>query len=196
MAAQMLSGYGFEKIYNLKGGIMAWNGLVAEGPQELHLELIRGDETPAEILKMAYGMEKSLGDFYRTVATRTPDRELAALVKTLASVEDKHMEYLLEIGKELDPGGFDREAADAEALASAMEGGFRGDELTKNNERLLESVDAMLDLSMMLETQALDLYMRFAGKSQDEAARKILFRIADEEKTHLAALGKLRDERA
>jgi sulfur-carrier protein adenylyltransferase/sulfurtransferase len=192
----MLSGYGFEKVYNLNGGIMAWNGLVAEGPQELHLELIRGDETPAEILKVAYGMEKRLGDFYRTVATKTSDRELAALVKNLASVEDKHTEYLLEIGKGIDPDVFDRNAADAKGLASLMEGGFGGDELIEKNEGLLESVDSMLDLSMMLETQALDLYMRFAGKIEDEAAKKILFRIADEEKAHLAALGKLRDERA
>ena len=192
----MLSGYGFEQIYNLKGGIMAWNGLVAEGPQELHLELIRGDETPAEILKIAYGMEKSLGDFYRTVATKTPDRELAALMKKLASIEDKHREYLLEIDKEIRLSGFDLETVDREALASTMEGGFTGDELIRSNERLLESVEAMLDLSMMLETQALDLYLRFAGKSQDETVRKILFRIADEEKAHLASLGKLRDEKA
>ena len=192
----MLSGYGFEKVYNLKGGIMAWNGLVAEGPQELHLEMIRGDETPLEIVKIAYSMEKSLGDFYRTVAMKTPDQELAALVQNLASIEDKHREYLLNIGNEIDPGGFDRAAVEAEALASRMEGGFSGDELIENNEKLLASVDAMLDLSMMLEAQALDLYLRFAEKSENEAARNILFRIADEEKAHLTALGKLRDSRA
>ena len=192
----MLSGYGFEKIYNLNGGIRGWNGLVAEGPQELHLELIRGDETPVEIVKVAYGMEKSLGDFYRTVAMKTPDKELAGLVQKLASIEDRHRQYLLDIRKEMDPTGFDRQATEAEIASSIMEGGFSGDDLLKSNERLLESVDAMLDLSMMLETQALDLYMRFARKSENEAARKILYRIADEEKAHLAALGRLRNDRA
>ena len=49
---------------------MAWNGLKAEGPVELNLDMVRGDETPVQIIKLAYGMEQSLADFYRTVRTR------------------------------------------------------------------------------------------------------------------------------
>jgi rubrerythrin len=51
----------------------------------------------------------------------------------------------------------------------------------------------VLDLAMMLETQALDLYLRFADKSADERTRKVLFSIADEEKAHLSSLGNLMD---
>ena len=49
---------------------MGWNGLKAEGPVELNMDMISGDETPAAIIKLAYGMEQSLADFYRTVRTR------------------------------------------------------------------------------------------------------------------------------
>ncbi|MBW2443850.1 MAG: rhodanese-like domain-containing protein, partial [Deltaproteobacteria bacterium] len=45
-AAQLLSGLGFDEIYNLEGGIMGWQGLKALGPKELNLDLVHGDETP------------------------------------------------------------------------------------------------------------------------------------------------------
>jgi len=47
---------------------------------------------------------------------------------------------------------------------------------------------------MMLETQALDLYLRFADKSTNAETKTILFKIAREEKAHLAALGRLLEE--
>jgi rubrerythrin len=48
---------------------------------------------------------------------------------------------------------------------------------------------------MMLETQALDLYMRFADHSRDEGTRQMLFTLADEEKTHVQALSRLMDRK-
>ncbi|MGA8140624.1 MAG: sulfurtransferase, partial [Desulfobaccales bacterium] len=43
--------------------------------------------------------------------------------------------------------------------------------------------------------QALDLYLRFADKLSRQDAKQILFKIAREEKAHLASLGLLLDER-
>jgi len=48
---------------------------------------------------------------------------------------------------------------------------------------------------MMLETQALDLYLRFAQKVAADETKQVLYRIADEEKNHLTWLGHLRDKR-
>jgi rubrerythrin len=53
----------------------------------------------------------------------------------------------------------------------------------------------VLDVAMMLETQALDLYLRFAEKSTDEQTQNVLFSIADEEKAHLSSLGDLMDKK-
>jgi hypothetical protein len=56
-AAQILTGKGFKTVYNLKGGIKAWNGHSAAGPAEMGMMLLKGDERPAEIIILAYGME-------------------------------------------------------------------------------------------------------------------------------------------
>ena len=58
VAAQMLSGWGFKEVYNLAGGIKAYEGHKATGPMELNLDLVQGDESPAAIIILAYGMER------------------------------------------------------------------------------------------------------------------------------------------
>jgi rubrerythrin len=191
----LLSGQGFKEVYNLSGGIMAWNGLKAEGPVELNMDLVRGDETPVQIIKLAYGMERSLGSFYRTVRTRTQDSELAHLLEMLITIEDKHKQYLLELYKSLEPSGISPETLEADVLSTVMEGGFDSNEFIKQNERFLNNVPSLLDLSMMLETQALDLYLRFSDKSENQQTKDVLLRIGDEEKGHLAALANLRDKK-
>jgi sulfur-carrier protein adenylyltransferase/sulfurtransferase len=48
---------------------------------------------------------------------------------------------------------------------------------------------------MMVETQALDLYLRFADRCSQAPTRDLLYGIAQEEKAHLASLGKLLEEK-
>jgi rubrerythrin len=192
----MLSGEGFNEVYNLSGGIMAWDGGVAEGPVALNLDMISGDETPAEIIRLAYGMEQSLGQFYRKVRIGTDDKDLADLLELLASIEDKHKEYLLNLYNETEPAKVSQEDFEAQVPSTAMEGGFEIEEFIDKNKRFLSTVPSLLDVSMMLETQALDLYIRFSRKTENDRTKELLLRIADEEKSHLTSLGRLRQERA
>ena len=74
-----------------------------------------------------------------------------------------------------------------------MEGGVDVDEFLRENESFLETIIGVVDLAMMLETQALDLYLRMAAESKNAATQKILFEIAEEEKGHLRALGTVLD---
>ena len=80
-------GWGFKEVYNLAGGIKAFEGPKATGPQELNLSLVRGDETPAEIIALAYGMEKALQLFYETLHGQSRDQEMQDLFEQLAGVE-------------------------------------------------------------------------------------------------------------
>jgi rhodanese-related sulfurtransferase/rubrerythrin len=194
-AAQLLSGLGFNEIYNLQGGIKAWQGLKAAGPKALNLDLVRGDETAAEMIALAYGMEMGLGIVYREMTERSEDAELKSLLEKLADIEIHHKERLLEILSEIDSPIADVDAYEAEIGTAVLEGGYNLNAFLTENESFFGSLQGVLDLAMMLETQALDLYLRFAEKSTDEQTQKVLFTIADEEKAHLRSLGDLMDQR-
>jgi rhodanese-related sulfurtransferase/rubrerythrin len=194
-AAQLLSGLDFNVIYNLQGGIKAWQGQKASGPKELNLELVRGDEKPAEMIALAYGMEMGLGIVYLNMIERSDDPEVKSLLAKLADIETLHKKRLLEILAAIDSAISDTDAYEAELRSSILEGGFGLDDFIKENESFFGSVQGVLDLAMMLETQALDLYLRFAEKSGDERTQKVLFSIADEEKAHLGSLGDLMDKK-
>ncbi len=194
-AAQLLAGLGFQEVYNLQGGIKAWQGLKASGPKELNLDLVRGDESPSEMIALAYGMEMGLGVVYGNMIERSDDPELQSLLAKLADIETQHKKRLLEILAEIDSPISDTDAYEADLRPSILEGGFGLDDFMKENESFFDSVQGILDLAMMLETQALDLYLRFAEKSVDERTQSILFSIADEEKGHLSSLGDLMDNK-
>ncbi|MGB8991508.1 MAG: rhodanese-like domain-containing protein [Desulfobaccales bacterium] len=195
VAAQMLNGWGFREVYNLAGGIKAFQGHKATGPQELNLSLVRGDETPAEIITLAYGMEKALQLFYETLEQQGQDREVRELFGKLARVEVRHEDRLFEAYRQVEPQAQDRQAFEARVASDTLEGGFDAQGFLAANKSHLETVPQVLDLAMMLETQALDLYLRFAGRCSQEQTREVLFTLAGEEKAHLASLGHLLEEK-
>ena len=194
-AAQLLSGLDFNEIYNLQGGIKGWQGSKAAGPQQLNLELVRGDETASEMIALAYGMEMGLGVFYRQMIERTEDPDLQALFGKLSDIENHHKKRLFDLLAEIDPPDKDVETYEADIQPAILEGGFQLDEFMKKNEPFLRAVPDVLDLAMMLEAQALDLYMRFAENSTNAQTRDVLFTVADEEKAHLQSLGSLLEEK-
>ena len=195
VAAQMLSGFDFREIYNLTGGIKAYQGQKATGPQELNLSLVRGDETPTEIIVLAYRMETALKVFYDTLAAKTPDGELQKLFLKLAQVEEHHQQRLHVLYRRAEPAGQDLATFIIPGGPQIMEGGFELKAFMEKNAPLMEKASDVLELALMLETQALDLYLRLAPRSTQPATRDILYSIAAEEKTHLASLGRLLEER-
>lgn len=196
VAAQMLSGMGFQEVYNLSGGIKAFQGHKATGPKEMSLELVRGDETPPDILSLAYGMEKALQEFYETMQAKASDPELKNLFTQLAQVEVRHEQRLYDTYRQVAGEPQDQESFAAATVRQTLEGGFNAQEFMAANEAHLQTPSQVLDLAMMLETQALDLYLRFADRIAQAATKEVLFAIAGEEKIHLAHLGRLLEEKS
>jgi rubrerythrin len=190
-----LSGKGFKQVYNLEGGIRAWNGLKAFGPRELNMDLLRGDEAPAEVSLFAYGMENALGSFYTTLSERTADKALADLFTKLAGIEQRHKEMVFGLYSEVEPSGMDLHEFESKVQSQVMEGGFDIEGFMKDNEPHLKTAPDVLTVGMMIETQALDLYLRYADRSSEVRTKEVLFKIGDEEKAHLTALGELMSEK-
>lgn len=194
MAAQLLVHQGFEDIYNLVGGIEGWNQPAATGPTEFHLRFVRGDETPREMITLGYLFEEGLQKFHRMVQERTEDNELRKLLSSLAEAEESHKQTLLSLIPEQERQQF-VDGLSASRGPSVMEGGIDVNDFMVRNQPYLQSVSGYIQLAMMVETQALDLYLHMAQAGRQEETRQVLYRISQEEKAHLAALGRLLDEK-
>ena len=158
--------------------------------------LLKGDEAPAEVIRLAYGMEMGLGEFYTKMAESTNDSEMAAMLSNLAGFEEKHKLRLLELFRTIDQSPIDPQTFESDIDTSVMEGGFTTEEFLEKNKAFLQTVADVLSIAMMLETQAMDLYMRYADKSAEAKTKEIFFGLAEEEKIHLKRLGELLNHKA
>ncbi len=194
MAAQLLANQYFRKVYYLEGGMEAWEGPAAEGPREFHLQFVRGDETVQEVITLSYKMERGLKAFHETVRSKAKDPELIELLGHLIKAEQSHMRRLLDVSLKWDMDPDEIRAFEENVKATVMEGGIDIRRFLAKNESFLQSVAGVVDVAMMVETQALDLYLRMAAASNDASTKEVLFEIAEEEKAHLRALGRVLEE--
>ncbi|MHB8790892.1 MAG: rhodanese-like domain-containing protein [Desulfobulbaceae bacterium] len=191
VAAQMLTGSNFSKVYNLSGGFKAWQGNVAVGTEDRGLALFSGRESAEEILVVAYSLERGLQEFYQRMIPLAKKAPVKELFHKLAAIEINHQNRILEeyhriTGSSVDAAKFDREVA-----GPAMEGGLSTEEYIARAGANLEQEANVIGLAMAIEAQAMDLYQRAADSRTDPEGQKVLRQIAREEQEHLKQLGEL-----
>jgi rhodanese-related sulfurtransferase/rubrerythrin len=191
VASQVLAGKGFKEVFNLSGGIKAWNSEKAIGPEDLGLDLFSGKESPEETLVVAYGLEEGLRRFYESMAPRVTNENARKLFGKLSTIEVKHQdrifsEYLRMTGAEVSRDEFAKKI-----FAPAMEGGLTTEDYMQRYQPNLENPAEVISLAMAIEGQALDLYQRAADRAKTAQSRDSLLQIAGEERSHLEQLGTL-----
>jgi rubrerythrin len=191
---QILTGRGFKQVYNLKGGIAAWQGHAAAGPVEMGMMLLKGNETPREVICLAYGLEEGLRKFYSMSIKLAISPEVVGILTKLAEIEVKHKQRLFDLYITVDPTPLNVEAFDSRITSELMEGGFDTDKLLEQSMPAFKTAAGVLDFAMTLEAQAMDLYMRYAEKSADPEVKNVFYKMANEEKAHLKSLGDLLDK--
>jgi len=150
-----------------------------------------GDETPQEIITLSYGLEDGLQKFYGAAAKLAIDPEVVRILIKLAEIEIRHKQRLFELYLAVESNPQDRDAFEADINSEMTEGGFNPDQLLEQNLPTFKTAPDVLNFAMMLEAQAMDLYMRYADKCEDQTVKETLFKMADEEKAHLKSLADL-----
>lgn len=172
----------------MSGGILAWNGEKAAGDETLGLEyFIQGEFN--SVFSMAYAMEQGLQQFYQLLADRADEPSCRELLTRMAKLEDGHMAKL---------------AAQYPGLSSqhremshgtVVEGGIDSEEFLERFGDQMTSIERILHVGMMFETQAYDLYSRLARKNENQEIREFFVKMASEEKSHLGRLTKELEDR-
>ncbi len=192
----MLAGKGFTKVFNMSGGIKAWKSKTAIGPENLGIDLFTGKEEPVDILQIAYSLEQGLRTFYLDLGEKAKDKKVKDLFEKLAEIEIKHQQSIYNAFLDISPDKISLEEFEKTIETKALEGGLSTEEYLDLFKPDFDSPIDIISLAMSIEAQALDLYQRVSLKVKNPDSKTIINKIANEEKTHLASLGKLLDNLA
>jgi rubrerythrin len=189
----MLAGKGFQQVFNVSGGIKAWKSKTAIGPQDLGMDLFNGKEAPLDILKTAYSLEQGLRDFYLTLEKTAGHQKVKDLFLKLSEIEIKHQRSIFTAYNRTSGLEISQDEFESQVEISALEGGLTTREYLDLFKPDLNSEKEVVSLAMSIEAQALDMYQRVSARISNPESKAIVLKIADEEKAHLASLGKLMD---
>jgi rhodanese-related sulfurtransferase/rubrerythrin len=190
-AAAVLLTEGFPAVFSLGGGISAWNGEVATGEYEQGLSLLRGRETAEELISLAWAMEEGSRLFYEGAVDLASDSESVDLFRRLAAAEAKHKSNILQAYRMVAGDEFSENFFERESLKGVMEGGVRVEDAIAFLREKNRTLQDLVEVSMQVEANALDLYVRMRRGIENESAEKIFLSLIEEEKGHLARLGEL-----
>ena len=157
------------------------------------IDLFDGDQTPQEVLKIAYSLEQGLREFYLSMEKKAQNQQVKDLFAKLSDIEVKHQMSIYLAFCDIYPVTIEKDDFEAMVEKKALEGGLSTDEYLNMFNPDLDSPVDVISLAMSIEAQALDLYQRISEKIPTRESRRIVLKIANEEKAHLKSLGQLMD---
>ncbi len=187
VAAQLLAGQGFSDVVNLQGGIAAWSGRKASGPVLEEGLMLPQDSGLEEVCRLACALEDGLEEFYARLGRDAQGREVGRLFLRLREIERVHKRKILAFYQETTGARWHEKGPAAANIR--MEGGWDVSHFLESNRDAMKTVQDVINLALMIETQALDLYLRWAGESRESEVRGFFTSLAEEEKAHLHRLG-------
>ena len=120
----MLSGKGFQKVFNVSGGIKAWQAKTAIGPQDLGLDLFTGKEEPLDVLKVAYSLEQGLREFYLQMEKEAENPKIEDLFAKLSEIEVKHQMSIYIAYNDISTKEVSKDEFEKMVEIKALEGGL------------------------------------------------------------------------
>lgn len=198
-AASILQDAGFKEVYNLKGGIKAWNGLAVDGPPETGTAYFSGITKPEDILLLAYALEEGSRRFYAEMAEATEDNEIKKIYANLETAEKSHMNSITKLFYEItgtvqdDVSMFYSKYTSDNEMEQLVEGQMKLGELLAWAKR--QTVNDVLAFAIGLEAKLYDLYFRLEAKYKTPPVNQIYAQLASEEKNHLDLFTELLEKR-
>lgn len=174
------------RLFNLRGGMMAWDGAVAHDiPQ---VQLFDGQMGSA-MLKTAMNLEKGALRFYNHVLERFADRPWAALFGRLAKAETAHARIVYRFLQERAEAVDSFEVMFEGLSGEVLEGGLSLASALERVSAIREAVCIrLIELALKIEYSAYDLYRSMAEQAAEGEAQTAFLELAQAEKAHMRAL--------
>ena len=189
LVASIMAGeeFGTSGIYNLSGGILSWDGAVAEIPPQVRI--FDKQVTPEELYMTAMNLEKGAMNFYMTVDIRYGGETWSDVFGRLAEAEIGHALAVYRLWRKGRTGVDDFDTVFAGLSGNVLEGGMT----------LPEALDRaaapggrtcvhLMELALHIEYAAFDLYRAMADRAENPETRDVFLKIAQAEKSHMNIL--------
>jgi rhodanese-related sulfurtransferase/rubrerythrin len=197
MAAAAMAEETFEDespIYNLTGGMLAWDGaVVSDYPR---ISLFDSSATPREMMEVAMNLEKGALLFYSHIAGQYQHETWSRGFAKLATAEKGHAKTVygfwsgLSDQPDIEPFESLFDSLDGEVL----EGGMSFEEALSRAEAVNDMACVRLvELALSIEYAAYDLYRTMADQITAPEPRQGFLTLAQSEKAHMRSLAALLD---
>jgi rhodanese-related sulfurtransferase/rubrerythrin len=174
-------------IYNLRGGIMAFEGKVL--PDLPRVEVFDRSAGTTALLLRAMDLEKGAWRFYHHIKNAYADKPYAGTFERLSQAEEGHARLVYRFWSRTQV-----EAAPFTTLFDGLPGDIMegGESLSALLSRL-ETLTGNLCLNLMetalnIEYAAFDLYRTMAEEADDETSREAFLSISQSEKAHIRSI--------
>ncbi|MDH5509085.1 MAG: rhodanese-like domain-containing protein [Nitrospinota bacterium] len=188
-AGGILLSSGFKEVYNVDGGMFAWDGLVATGGLGAGMVFLSPGAPFDEVVAASWAMEEGSAAFYRFILDDLDPGDARALLEELAGSEKGHMDSIREIYKSLVGQDIAGATSRYRGEGCCLEGGVK---LSDAKEWARSAtMDDILEFSMGVEANSYDLYTKLAREAREDKTAGFFRALAAEEWKHLLKMSEL-----
>ena len=176
-------------VYNLMGGLLAWEGITIPGFP--NLQVFAKDQQPDMLLKTAMDLEKGAWRFYRHAMVEFGDSPISQVLEQIAIAEKGHASLIYRFARKIGSDLPSFEQYYQILKGNILEGGMSfADACAKLVEVGQQRVAPVIDLALSIEYAAYDLYRAMAERTEDSEASATFLAVAQAEKDHMRSLAR------
>jgi rhodanese-related sulfurtransferase/rubrerythrin len=185
-ATGMLMGAGFQDVFNMDGGIMAYNGIVAGGSPEAGMFCFPESLSAGQLAAVAWFLEDGSIRFLEDMQRRFSSSDESAIFENRIAARNSHKQRLEKLYNEL--------------TGQAPSSDFPGDVIDVPAETIMvgcvkvdaalawaadKTLNDILELMISLGANGYDLYLKLGRAVSSEDARKVFNSLSDEEQKNI-----------
>lgn len=188
----ILIGAGLENVYNMEGGILAYNGLVAAGPPEAGVFCFPENMTPEQLIAMAWYIEDGSQRYLDAVKDIAQDQDIKDAFISFTDHKIAHKQSLSQLFQKISGQsvGDDFPTSVLQRPPHKVMAGCVSVPEAINWSKDKEISD-ILDLLIGLEANTFDLYLKLGRQVESDRARSVFMELSEEEVRHLKQLASI-----
>jgi rhodanese-related sulfurtransferase/rubrerythrin len=177
----------YKNIFDLEGGIMAWEGrTVRDYPR---VQVFDRSRSLSELLLVAMDLEKGALRFYNYLRDKFTSEPFSQTFGQLSMAEMAHAKAVYQYWEKTESHPPEFETVFENLKGEILEGGENLIDVLRRAEAIEGNTCLnLIELALHIENSAFDLYRTMAGQTENKDAQDAFLSIAQAEKAHMKSL--------